>query len=112
MVKMEFNKSQLLITGTISSAVLGFSNINKIFTEEVIKIVMENPSQIMIFLVSIIKILLIIGSIAWLFQLIKNIEITYRTKSDNVFQNYLLKLTITGILTFFGSLLLKNFIGF
>tara|TARA_Y100000310_G_C20543324_1_gene744387 strand:- start:158 stop:496 length:339 start_codon:yes stop_codon:yes gene_type:complete len=112
MIKMEFNKSQLLIMGTISSAVLGFPNINKIFTEEVIKIVMENPSQIMIFLVSIIKILLVIGSVAWLFQLIKNIEITYRTKSDNVFQNYLLKLAVTGILTFFGSLLLKNFIGF
>lgn len=98
--------------GTISSAVLGFPNINNIFTEEVIKIVMENPSQVMIILVSIIKILLVIGSVTWLFQLIKNMEITYRTKSDNVFHNYLLKLVITGIFTFFGSLLLKNFIGF
>ncbi len=73
---------------------------------------MENPSQIMIILVSIIKLLLVIGSVTWLFQLIKNMEITYKTKSNNAFQNYLLKLVITGILTFFGSLLLKNFIGF
>ena len=98
--------------GTISSAVLGFPNINNIFTEEIIRLVMENPSQIMIILVSIIKLLLVIGSVTWLFQLIKNMEITYKTKSNNAFQNYLLKLVITGILTFFGSLLLKNFIGF
>ena len=107
---MEFNKSQLLIIGTISSVVLGFPNITKIFTEKVIEIVMEKPSQIIIVLVSIIKIILIISSILWLIQLIRNMKITYETKSSSVFQNYLLKLVVTGIFTFIGSLLLKNII--
>ena len=112
MVKMEFNKSQLLIMGTIASAVLGFPDINKIFTEEIIKIVMENPTYIMIILVSIIKIILIISSIIWLIQLVKNIEITYRTKSERVFQYYLLTLILTGIVTFIVMLILKRSISF
>ena len=68
----------MLIIGTISSAVLGFPNINKIFTKEIINIIIENSSQIIIFLVSIIKILLVISSIAWLIQLIRDMEITYK----------------------------------
>ena len=112
MVKMEFNKSQSLIIRTIASAVLGFPNINKIFTEEIINIVMQNPSQIMIILVSIIKALLVILSIIWLIQLSRNIEITYRTKSERVFQRYLLKLILTGIVTFSVMMRLKNIIHF
>jgi len=112
MVKMEFNKSQVLIIGTIASAVLGFPNINKIFTEEIINIVMQNPSQIMIILVSIIKVLLVISSITWLMQLVRNIEITHRTKSERVFQSYLLKLILTGIVAFFVMMILKNIIHF
>jgi len=109
---MKFNKSQLLIMGTIFSVVLGFPDINKIFTEEIINIVMQNPSQILIFLVSIIKILLVFLSIAWIIQLIKNVEITHRTKSESVFKNYFFKLVLTGIITLIASLILKNIIHF
>ena len=109
---MEFNKSQLLIIGTIASAVLGLPDIEKIFSVEIIKIVMQNPSQSIIILVSILKILLIVGSITWLIQLVKNIEFTYRTKSESIFQRYILTLVITGILTFIAMLFLKRLIGF
>jgi len=109
---MEFNKSQLLIIGTIASAVLGLPDIEKVFSEEIIKIVMQNPSQSIIILVSILKILLIVGSITWLIQLVKNIEFTYRTKSESIFQRYILTLVITGILTFIAMLFLKRLIGF
>ena len=110
--KMEFNKSQLLIIGTIASAVLGLPDIEKIFSEEIIEIVMQNPSQSIIILVSILKILLIVGSIAWLIQLIRNIEFAYRTKSESVFQRYILTLVITGILAFIAMIFLKRIIGF
>lgn len=109
---MEFNKSQLLIIETIVSAVLGVPDINKIFTEDIIKMVMENPSQIIIILVSIIKILLVISSIIWLIQLVKNIDITYKTRSSDVFQNYLITLILTGIITFILMIFLKKIIHF
>ena len=107
---MEFNKSQLLIIGTILSAILGFPNITKIFTEEVIKIVMESPSQIMIILVSILKIFLVISSVYWLIKLGKNIEITYNTKSKEAFKNYILKLVLTGIVTLIVIILAKKIV--
>jgi hypothetical protein len=112
MINMEFNKSQLLIIETIVSAVLGVPDINKIFTEDIIKMVMENPSQIIIILVSIIKILLVISSIIWLIQLVKNIDITYKTRSSDVFQNYLITLILTGIITFILMIFLKKIIHF
>ncbi len=107
---MDFNKSQLLIIGTITSAVLGIPDIKKIFTEEIIKIVMESPSQIMIILVSILKIILVISSVYWLIQLGKNIEITHNTKSKGAFEYYLLKLVLTGLVTFIIMILLKRII--
>jgi len=106
---MEFNKSQGLIIGTITSFMLGIPDINKIFTEEVIKIVMKNPTTQIIFLVSLIKILLVIASITWLIQLIKNIELTHRTKNVQQFQNYMFTLLATGFLTFFIVLFVKSY---
>ena len=107
---MEFNKSQLLIIGTISSAALGLPNINKVFTEEIIKIVMQNQTATMILLVSILKIVLVISSIIWLIKLIKNIEITYNTKSKSAFENYVLTLVLTAVLTSIVMLFVKRII--
>ena len=104
---MHINKSQRLIIETIGSAVLGLPDINKIFTEEIINFTLNNPMPFLVPLISVLKILLVIGSIYWLIQLIQNIEITYRTKSPNIFQNYIMKLIITGFLTLIATCLIK-----
>jgi len=104
---MEFNKSQGIIIGTITSAMLGLPDINKVFTEEVINLVMTNPNPTIILIVSVLKILLVIASIAWAIQLYKNIELTSRTKSQRQFDKYMTKLVITGIITFFLMLFIK-----
>jgi len=106
-LKMEFNKSQGIIIGTITSAMLGLPDINKVFTEEVINLVMTNPNPTIILIVSVLKILLVIASIAWAIQLYKNIELTSRTKSQRQFDKYMTKLVITGIITFFLMLFIK-----
>ena len=105
---MKFNESQLLIIGTIFSSVLGFPNIHKIFTEEVINLAMQAPTPTWILIVSILKILLVAASVGWLIQLIKNIELTYRTKPAAVFKNYIRNLVVTGIFSLIGALLLKS----
>jgi hypothetical protein len=107
---MELNKSQKLIIGTISAAVFGVPDIQEMFTKEIVNIVMTNPPPIVVFLVSIIKVLLVIASITWLIQLVKNIEINYNTKSKEVFRIYLMTLVITGITTIIVLLLLKKII--
>lgn len=105
---MTLNKSQLLIIGAIVSAFLGVPDINKVFTEEVINLVMQNPSPMMIFLVSITKILLTLSVFGWIAELIKNMEFTYRNKSNAIFQCYLFKLVITAIVTFLVMMFIKN----
>ena len=98
---MEFNKSQKIIIRTIAGLMLGFPDIDKVFTKEIIKLAMENPSQVMIFIVSILKLFLVVASIIWLYQLLNNILITYNTKSQDVFWNtYITKLILTGLVTF------------
>ncbi len=109
---MRLNKSQILIIETIITGVFGFPDIHKVFSEEIIKLVMLEPTVSIIILVSLLKILLVILSINWLIQLLKNIELTYRTKSNRIFQNYLIKLVITGLLAFVISVWIKNLIGF
>lgn len=104
---MDLNKSQLLVIGTIFSATLGIINIHKVFTEEIINIVMENPSHTMVALVSILKILLFIISITWLIQLVRNIGITYRTKSEQLFKNYILDLGLTALTTVIFMIFIK-----
>jgi hypothetical protein len=104
---MELNKSQIIIIKTIASSMLGFPNIDKIFTEEIIRIAMENPSHTMIIVVSFLKIILVISSVIWLYQLLNNALITYQTKSRDVFINvYLAKLVLTGLVTAVGMYLL------
>ncbi|MAG78738.1 hypothetical protein CL616_05230 [archaeon] len=107
MIKMKFNKSQKLIIGTIATATFGFPDINRIFTEEIIKLVMKNPSSIMILLVSILKILLVLASIYWLIQLIKNISLTHTTKSKVAFQNYFFELILTVLITLILMIAIK-----
>ena len=104
---MKFNKSQLLIMSTVFSSVLGFPNIHKVFTEEVINLAMQAPSPTWVLIVSILKLLLVVASVNWLIQLIKNIELTYRTKPAAVFKDYIIDLVLTGIFSFIGVLLLK-----
>ena len=107
---MKLNKSQSLIIKTTLSSVLGFPNIDKIFTEEIIKLLMQAPNTTIILIVSILKILLAIASVVWLIQLINNMRFVHRTKHDAVFQDYILKLVVTGIFSFIGALLLKSFL--
>ena len=109
---MEFNKSQLLVIGTIFSSVLVIPDLDVLFTEEIIKIVMQDPSAIMIILVSILKIILILSSVIWLIQLIKNIEFTHRTKSKDVFVNFLFTLALTAVLAFIVSIIAKKYVPF
>lgn len=97
---MEFNKSQLLIAGTIVTSMLGFPNINKVFTEEIIRVALIDSTLTAIIIISILKIALALSSIAWLFQLLKNIEFTYQFHSEDIFNIYMLKLVITAIITF------------
>ena len=93
------NESQKLVVGTIVSGRLGLPNINKIFTEEIIKIVSINPNSVMVVLISLLKITLIIASITWLIKLGKNIQFTYERHDEETFKNYLLKLITTAIIT-------------
>ena len=97
--------------GTILSAVLGFPNIHKVFTDGVIQLVSKDPSLTIIVLVSILKIVLVIASVAGFIQLLKNIKLTCnRTRGDKRFDKFMIKLTITGVLSFIGALLLRQFL--
>ncbi len=105
---MTFNKSQLLVIGTISSSVLGIPDINKVFTEEIIRIAIENPSPTMIIVVSLLKILLVILSFAWLVQLIRNIKFTYDMHNSNTFNLYLATLFLTAVITFVVTMMIRT----
>jgi hypothetical protein len=94
------NKSQKIISGTIISGRLGIPNLEKIFTEEIIKIAMENTSPIMIYIISFAKILLVLCSVWGLIELLKNIELQYRTKNEKEFFNYFIKLIVTGLIIY------------
>ncbi|NPE26720.1 hypothetical protein HNV12_01810 [Methanococcoides sp. SA1] len=100
------NESQFIIAGGIISAKLGIPNIQKIFTEEIINIVSQNPTLTNIILISLLKITLIVASFAALIQLSRNIEFTYnkwyisRNRPD-VFWNYILGLGVATIITLF-----------
>ena len=96
---MPLNKSQILIIGTISSAMLGIPDINEVFTEEIAKVVMQNPTPIMIVIVSLLKITLIILSFAWIIQLARNIQFTYEHHNEKTFNYFMFKLVATAIIT-------------
>ena len=102
------NESQKLIIETIVSSMLGLPNIQKIFTEEIIKIVTFNPSSTIIILVSFLKIILTIAGIFWIMQLAKNIEFTYKNHNSRTFKVYLLKIGATAIITFFIMLIIRK----
>jgi len=95
-----FNKSQWLIIGVITTSMLGIPDINEVFTREIIKVASVNPTLFAIILISVLKIALVLASLAWLFQLAKNIEFTYNNHSENTFYKYLLKLVLTGLIAF------------
>jgi len=108
---MELNESQVLIIGTIVTAVLGIPNIQAIFTKEIINMLLQNPSPFVIFLASILKLSLIVLSIGWLIKLSGNIEFTYNKYypwRKDIFWNYLANLLLTGEITFFVMLIIQK----
>jgi len=96
---MEFNESQQLVIGAITTAMLGIPNIQAVFTKEIIGIVLQNPAPLMIFLVSILKLGLVVISLDWLIKLAKNIEFTYN-RHPRTFWDYIGTLILTGLITF------------
>lgn len=107
---MPLNKSQLLIIGVIVSGMLGIPDINEIFTEEIVKIVSQNPTPLLIWVVSLLKITLIILSITWIFQLANNVQFTYEHHNEKTFNYFLFKLVATAIITFIVmAYVTKNF---
>ena len=85
---------------------LGLPNIHKVFTEEIIKIVMENPPLTIIFIVSILKILFTIMAFCWIIKLVENLLERYKANKDGFWDIYTPKLIITACLTFSGMALI------
>ena len=106
---MKLNESQQLIIGVIVTAMIGIPNIQAVFTKEIINIILQNPSSLMIFLVSILKIGLIVLSLGWLIKLGNNIKFTYNKyypRNKEVFLNYVAELFLTGEITIFIMLII------
>ena len=100
---MELNESQVLIIGAIATAMFGIPNIQSIFTQEIINTLLQNPSFLIIFLASLLKLTLIVLSVGWIIKLGYNIEFTYNRYyrwREDIFWNYLGTLILTGMATF------------
>lgn len=100
---MELNESQTLIIGVITTAMLGIPNLQAIFTQEIINTLLQNPSTLIIFLASILKLVLVGLSVGWIIKLGYNIEFTYNRYyrwREDIFWNYIGTLLLTGIVTF------------
>lgn len=111
---MVLNKSQKIIVGAISSAVLSIPNITKIFSEDLLDIIMKDPTVFQIFfpanitllIISVIKLCLLLMSIWWIISLINIIKLQYKVNNKN-FTQYIINLIVTAIVTLIVFFFLK-----
>ena len=103
---ISMNESEYLISNAVASATIGWPNFKILIIDTLIKGIYEIDSNFLEIML-IVKFILALTSLYWIYKLVSNIEFTYKRHSSLIFDNYMSNLIATGIIIFVLATLVR-----